>query len=398
MNFKVLATALVSLSLFSNLALSEATSKPDPTKLYFQDISQQAAKGDVRSLQCLGDLYQVGVGAPQDGTKALSAYQAAADKGDLDSKKYVFAQELYGGSAKGLTDLHTLVDSGFLSAAAIIGDAYAYGLSVPKDMGEAFRWYKKAADAGDGLAEIRLGEMYSYGEGVKKDAVQAKYWLEKAADHDSNCLGTFIMQSSMIIKAYYQADPTILPSHPEGAHTTGPLGIKYVYDNRRATDVTLISSSGVSFFDEGMLQAARVAKLPPWPKSFVTDDKTIRFWIVKSQEGLDPEFKKKIYAAIDAAKQFPEHVLIHGSTGMGYAVVSFNYLDGKISNAKIDKSSNDSYEDAAALDAVNQAAYPPPLNEYKGHTIHMSITVNFGQIEPPKSPTTTTAPVAATQH
>lgn len=398
MNLKVVVPALASLALISQCAWSEVAGKSDPATHYFQQISEQAAKGDLRALQCLGDLYETGTGTAQNSTNALAAYQAAADKGDLESKKYVFAQELYGGSIKGLADLHALVDSGYLPAATIIGDAYAYGLAVPKNMDEALHWYEKAAEAGDGLGQIRLGELYSYGEGVKRDGMRAKYWLEKAADVNSDCLGTFIMQSSMIIKAYYHAAPTTLPSHPERAHTTGPLGIEYVYDNRRATKVTLISSSGVSFFDEGMLQATRAATLPPWPKSFVTDDKTIRFWIVKNQEGLDPEFKKKVDAAIDAAKQFPEYVLINGSTGTGYVVVSFDYLDGKVTNAKIDTSSNDKYEDTAALNAVNQATYPPPLNQYKGHSIHMSITINFWQTTPSRNPATTSAPAATTKY
>jgi TPR repeat protein len=43
---------------------------------------------------------------------------------------------------------------------------YAEGQGVPQDHAEAARWYRKAADQGNALAQFGLGLMYDQGHGV----------------------------------------------------------------------------------------------------------------------------------------------------------------------------------------------------------------------------------------
>ncbi len=52
---------------------------------------------------------------------------------------------------------------------------------VRQDNAEAARWYRKAADQGDSLAQYELGQMYVDGEGVPQDYVQAHMWFNLAA-------------------------------------------------------------------------------------------------------------------------------------------------------------------------------------------------------------------------
>jgi len=50
---------------------------------------------------------------------------------------------------------------------------YFKGLGVQKDYGEAFKWYRRAADQGLGVAQYNLGAMYAKGEAVTQDVVTA---------------------------------------------------------------------------------------------------------------------------------------------------------------------------------------------------------------------------------
>ena len=64
-----------------------------------------------------------------------------------------------------------------------VGHCYYNGYSVPVDYTEAFRWFKKSADAGNKKAQYNLGVCYELGKGVKKDISEAKKWYRKAADN-----------------------------------------------------------------------------------------------------------------------------------------------------------------------------------------------------------------------
>jgi TPR repeat protein len=53
---------------------------------------------------------------------------------------------------------------------------------MAKDEVEAVKWYRKAAEQGDELAQFNLGVMYDNGQGVAKDDVEAAKWYRKAAE------------------------------------------------------------------------------------------------------------------------------------------------------------------------------------------------------------------------
>jgi hypothetical protein len=56
---------------------------------------------------------------------------------------------------------------------------------VPDDDEEAVRWYRLAADQGDGNAQYNLGVMYDNGDGVPQDDVQAYMWFSLAASRST---------------------------------------------------------------------------------------------------------------------------------------------------------------------------------------------------------------------
>ncbi len=77
-----------------------------------------------------------------------------------------------------------------------LGKAYLKGKDGAKKNGnEAFRWLKKAAEAGNANAMAWLGDCYEGGHGTPQDYRQAYYWDKKSADlgdaYGLNNLGTF---------------------------------------------------------------------------------------------------------------------------------------------------------------------------------------------------------------
>ena len=55
------------------------------------------------------------------------------------------------------------------------------GKGFARDMAQAAEWYRKAAEQGDVMAQGTLGILYSLGQGVAHDDVEAYYWLDLAA-------------------------------------------------------------------------------------------------------------------------------------------------------------------------------------------------------------------------
>jgi TPR repeat protein len=54
---------------------------------------------------------------------------------------------------------------------------------VLKDDKQAIKWYRKAADQGYADAQLNLGDTYANGLGVLKDLSKAKYWIKKAYEN-----------------------------------------------------------------------------------------------------------------------------------------------------------------------------------------------------------------------
>ena len=58
--------------------------------------------------------------------------------------------------------------------------AYWYGSGVKTISAEAVKWFRKAAEQGEGTAQKLLGEAYAQGKGVRRDYVMAHMWANLA--------------------------------------------------------------------------------------------------------------------------------------------------------------------------------------------------------------------------
>lgn len=76
--------------------------------------------------------------------------------------------------------------AGQAAAQFYVATRYQFGREVPKDLSQAFFWYKKAADQGVSAAQLNVGRMLADGMGTSKNESQARHYLEKAASHGDN--------------------------------------------------------------------------------------------------------------------------------------------------------------------------------------------------------------------
>src|SRR5579859_5993327 len=58
---------------------------------------------------------------------------------------------------------------------------YFVGRGVPRDLTQSVYWYRKAAEAGEPLAQVQLGYFYHIGIGVQRNDTEAARWYQKAA-------------------------------------------------------------------------------------------------------------------------------------------------------------------------------------------------------------------------
>jgi protein TonB len=91
-------------------------------------------------------------------------------------------------------------------------------------------------------------------------------------------------------------------------------------------------------------------------------------------ENIMSEFAASMHNAIEAAKVYPKEAILAGESGV--VTVSFDYVNGVVSNIHIDKSSGARSLDRATIQAVQRAAMPPKPAELAG-TSHFVISLEF---------------------
>ena len=95
----------------------------------------------------------------------------------------LFASNVFG-EPKKIADLRTMAESGDPHVQFSLGSQYEEGEDIARDVKEAAKWYRKAADQGLATAQFKLAKMYDNGQGVPQDAKQAFAWYLKAAEQE----------------------------------------------------------------------------------------------------------------------------------------------------------------------------------------------------------------------
>jgi TPR repeat protein len=90
----------------------------------------------------------------------------------------------------------------YAPAQGSLGYCYAQGEGVPKDEVEAVKWTRKAAEQNLANAQYNLGVSYRDGTGVRMDPVEAVKWFRKAAEQNEAVaqreLGNFYLNGRVV--------------------------------------------------------------------------------------------------------------------------------------------------------------------------------------------------------
>jgi TPR repeat protein len=156
---------------------------------------KKAMEGDVEAQYVMGDGYLNGrMNVARDGLRAVEWFLKAAARGHADSqfelgKLYYFG--LSGVEPNGQEAVRWLRSAEAQPGLKVkhrafsqmlLATCFTTGLGVAKNDEEAARWFKKAAEGGDHLAEYRLGLCYLNGTGVPQNDREASFWFLKAAN------------------------------------------------------------------------------------------------------------------------------------------------------------------------------------------------------------------------
>ncbi len=85
-----------------------------------------------------------------------------------------------------VAQLLTAAQSGQVAAQFYLATHFQNGLGVTKDLKQAFRWFKAAADQGLAPAQLNVGRMYAEGQSVPRNESLARKYFEKAASNGDN--------------------------------------------------------------------------------------------------------------------------------------------------------------------------------------------------------------------
>jgi len=190
-----------------------------------EGLRQRAESGDAQAQFELGLKYEFALsGAPKDEAEARKWYYKASQQGHQDAKEklaglspstppstHTAPSEDYASKAKRLVELWEKGDAakslvaerelesmyrkpdpvkwfrraaqeGNALAQFNLGRMYEKGLGVGKDYLKAVRLYRTAAEKGNASAQASLGDMYRKGHGVSQNLSTAMKWYQRASD------------------------------------------------------------------------------------------------------------------------------------------------------------------------------------------------------------------------
>lgn len=169
---------------------------------------------DITAMLALGDLYGRGWhGVKINREKAYYWYSYAASLGSYEAE-YRKAWSLVRGKSRhraeqGLATLTAAAEQGNAEALSDLGDLYAEGRLVRKDLKLSRAYYLSAVEQGSSEAAFKLGMLSEAGEGVPRNREEAARWFMIAGERDyapaQLLLGNLYRDGWGVEKNYQQA-------------------------------------------------------------------------------------------------------------------------------------------------------------------------------------------------
>jgi TPR repeat protein len=139
---------------------------------------------DVAQLQ-VGALRESGRGKKADVIEAGNWYLKAAENGNAEAQ-YIMGEILSSGNDPHYEYAELLLlssaEQNNTKAQRLLAYLYTEGAGYSRNLKEAYKWTKRAAENWDKAAFCSLGILYQYGKGVQKNYEKAFYWYKMAAD------------------------------------------------------------------------------------------------------------------------------------------------------------------------------------------------------------------------
>ena len=130
-------------------------------------------------------------------------------------------------------------DLGDINAMNNLGYMYENGEGIPKNIKEAFKWYKKAAEGGHVDAMYALADAYSSGIGLEKDDTQYFAWIKKLADIGEiipmNILGNLYLNGKGVMQNHDLAFQWYEKSANKG-NLYAKINLAFMYANGSSLD------------------------------------------------------------------------------------------------------------------------------------------------------------------
>lgn len=144
-----------------------------------QYYTKAANHGDKVASYKIGVMYNNGKGVQQDYIQAAQWFEKSVNQGN------VFVQEDLDKAMSNvgitITEYRKAANKGDVVAQMRLSTLYFFGGVIDKDLAKSAKWMLKAARQGNAGAQKSIGDMYFKGQGVVKNEKKAFNWLHKAA-------------------------------------------------------------------------------------------------------------------------------------------------------------------------------------------------------------------------
>ena len=164
-----------------------------------------------------------------------------------------------------------------------LGNIYYHGDGVPKDLGQALHWFRKAAEQGYAPGQFNLARLYREGRGVEQDYSRAVHWYEKAAEQGL-AMAQFFLGKSYAEGQGVPKDPVLAYYWLDRAAIQGDADAEWVRDRL----VRTMSPRQLAEVGKGVVTKAGeetpAGKAPPATRATAQD----------STPKPDPQAKRKI--------------------------------------------------------------------------------------------------------
>lgn len=159
----------------------EFREKPSEARVrLFRDLADQGIPDAAYKLyHCLIN----GWGTPADEVEAKRWLRFAAEQGQREAQ---FVLSLYGPqTSENLEWMLRAANQGLVAAQYGLGVTYYDNESPHRNVREAIRWFRAAAEQGEVGSQLMLAEIFEFGaDDVPKDPMEARRWLVQAAGVD----------------------------------------------------------------------------------------------------------------------------------------------------------------------------------------------------------------------